>query len=89
MGISEGCGDPGVSAGVKNQKGKKPEKELSYRSSDKGKDKTEKLMKSEAEVVISSGVAQILIQGKNGLGVLLGIPPPVCFGIDIITRGMH
>lgn len=54
-----------LSTGVKNQKGKEPEKELSYRSSDKGKDKTEKLMKSEAEVMISSGVAQILIQGKT------------------------
>lgn len=76
MGISEGCEDPGAVSRGEEPKGKKPEKELSYRSSDKGKDKTENLMKSDAEVTNSSGVAQILIQGKNGLGVPSRHPTP-------------
>lgn len=72
MGISEGCEDPGAV----NRDEEPEKKELSYRSSDKGKDKAQKLMKSEAEVMISSGVAQILIQGQNGLGVPSRPPTP-------------
>lgn len=41
---------------------------------DKRKDKTENLMKSEADVIISNGVAQILIQRNNGFRVLSGHP---------------
>lgn len=49
---------------------------MCYRFSDKEKDKTEKLMKSEADVIISNGVAQILIQRNNGSRVLSGHPNP-------------
>ena len=65
-----------LSAGVKSQKENKLGNELSYRCSDKRKDKTKKLMKSEADVIISNGVAQIPIQRNNGLRVLSGHSNP-------------
>lgn len=65
-----------LSAGMKSQKENKLGNKLSYRCSDKRKDKTEKLMKSEADVIISNREAQILIQKNNGLRVLSGHPNP-------------